>query len=78
MNLLEFLADNNIICSMAEGRRLLAQDAVRIDSVVTRYDMPVLSGQFVEVGKRISIQVTLDLRGAEALDKAEQDGKLEE
>jgi len=54
--LLRFLADEGIIKTMAEGRRLLAGGAIRVDGVKVKTNVSIEGVKDVRVGKK---QITL-------------------
>jgi len=52
-NLVKALADEKVICSFAEGRRLIGQGAVKVnDQVVTDIAAAVSGGDEVKIGKK--------------------------
>ena len=51
--LLRFLADEGIIKTMAEGRRLLAGGAIQVDGVKVRANVSIEGAKVVRVGKKL-------------------------
>jgi tyrosyl-tRNA synthetase len=49
---LRFLADEGIIKTMGEGRRLLANGAIKIDGVKVRTNVTIEDAETIQVGKR--------------------------